>query len=132
MSAVPSASARLFAAFLAARLAYGLVFLASALRQWPVLWYLPLERRWIFGTSSEGLGIDWYGRSGLSLLAALVAGLFAFWLSRRLSILSKPGAVLSLAHAGALVLFVDFAYFAGAILTRQPSPWPIPDWYCPR
>ncbi len=51
-------STRVFVAFLAARLAYGLAFLASAIRKSPVPWYLPLEHRFVWASRPEGLGMD--------------------------------------------------------------------------
>ena len=133
-SSRPSPSTRLFLAFLAARLAFGLVFLTSAVRSTPVLWYLPLERRFeLASTPSPGsLGIDWYGRSGLALFAALALGLAVYALAPRAPSLARPSFVLALARAGGLVLLIDCAYFAAVVLTRSPEPWPLPPWYCPR
>ncbi|MBK9261818.1 MAG: hypothetical protein IPM54_18700 [Polyangiaceae bacterium] len=128
----PSPSARLFVAFLAARLAYGLAFLVSAMRKSPVPWYMPLERRFVFASRPEGLGMDWYGRTALGLFAALAVGLLAYGLSGRSTWLSKPNVVLSVARAGGLVLVLDFVYFGWALMTQTPDPWPLPAWYCPR
>lgn len=128
----PSPSARLFVAFLAARLAYGLAFLVSAMRKSPVPWYLPLERRFVLASRPNGLGMDWYGRSALALIAAIVIGLLAYGLSKRSDWLAKPNSLLSIARAGGLVLILDFVYFGWALMTRTPDPWPIPTWYCPR
>jgi hypothetical protein len=129
---VPSPSARLFLAFLAARLAYGLAFLVSAARKSPVPWYLPLERRFVFSSGPDGLAMDWYGRTALGLVAALVAGGAVYVLARRAAFLARPSAVLAVAHAGGLVLLVDFVYFGWALMTQTPAPWPLPSWYCPR
>jgi len=79
----PSSSSRLFIAFLAARLAFGLAFLVSAMRKSVVPWYLPLEHRFVLASRPEGLGMDWYGRTGLGFVVALVVGLLAYGLSRR-------------------------------------------------
>ena len=128
----PSPSARLFVAFLAARLAYGLTFLVSAMRKSSVPWYLPLERRFVWASRPEGLGMDWYGRSALALVAAIVIGLLAYGLSKRSDWLAKPDVVLSVARAGGLVLLLDFVYFGWALMNQTPNPWPIPAWYCPR
>lgn len=128
----PSLSIRLFLAFLAARLAYGLAFLASALRQSPVPWYLPLEHRFVWASRPDGLGMDWYGRSALSLLAALLAFALVFRLSRIAVWLAKPSVVEAIARAGALVLLLDFVYFGWALMNQTPNPWPLPAGYEPR
>lgn len=128
----PSSAARLFVAFLAARLAYGLVFLTSALRKSPVAWYMPLERRFVWASRPDGLGMDWYGRTALAFAAALVVGGLAYGLSKKSSWLAKPDVVLSVARAGGLVLLVDFVYFGWALMNQTPNPWPLPAWYCPR
>jgi len=131
-SARPTPSARLFLAFLAARLAYGLVFLVSAARKSPVPWYLPLERRFVLASRPAGFGMDWYGRTALSLCAAIVVGVLVYVFARRAAFLAKPRAVLAVARAGGLVLLVDFVYFGWALMNQTPAPWPLPSWYCPR
>lgn len=128
----PSLSIRLFLAFLAARLAYGLVFLTSALRKSPVPWYLPLEHRFVWASRPDGLGMDWYGRTALSFFAALLAFLLVLRLSRIAVWLAKPSVVIAIARAGALVLLLDFVYFGWALMNQSPNPWPLPAGYEPR
>ena len=133
----PSSSARLFVAFLAARAAFGAAYLASVLGRWPVPWYLPLEHRFAVAASRPPavLAMDWFGRTAFALACALVFGLAAFALAARGPLaraLVRPGFVKSLAHAGALVLVVDFAYFGWALMHQTPAPLPLPAWYCPR
>lgn len=128
----PSLSVRLFAGFLAARLAYGLTFLVSAMRKSPVPWYMPLEHRFVWASRPEGLGMDWYGRTAVAFVAALVIGGLAYGLSKKSTWLAKPNVVLSVARAGGLVLLVDFIYFGWALMNQTPNPWPTPAWYCPR
>lgn len=128
----PSLSARFFLAFLAARLAYGLAFLVSALRKSPVPWYLPLEHRFVWASRPEGLGMDWYGRTALGLVAAILAFALVLRLSRSLDWLAKPSVVVAIARAGGLVLLLDFVYFGWALMNQTPSPWPLPAGYEPR
>lgn len=128
----PSPSTQLFVAFLAARLAYGLTFLVSAMRKSPVPWYMPLEHRFVWASRPDGLGMDWYGRTLLALVAAILLGSLAYGLSKKSAWLAKPEVVLSLARAGGLVLLVDFVYFGWALMNQTPNPWPLPSWYCPR
>jgi hypothetical protein len=131
-AAAPSQSARLFFTFLTARLVYGLVFLVSAMRKSPVPWYLPLERRFVFASRPEGLGMDWYGRSALAFLAAVLVGAGVYVLAKQAKWLAKPSAVMAVARAGGLVLLVDFLYFGWVLMNQTPAPWPLPVWYCPR
>jgi cbb3-type cytochrome oxidase subunit 1 len=128
----PSPSTRLFLAFLAARLAYGLAFLVSAMRKSVVPWYMPLEHRFVWASQPDGLGMDWYGRTAVGFVAAGVTGMLAYGLSRRADWLVKPDVALSIARAGGLVLILDFVYFGWALMNQTPNPWPIPAWYCPR
>jgi hypothetical protein len=102
------------------------------MRKSPVPWYLPLERRFVIASQPAGYGMDWYGRSLLAFGAAIVAGGLVYVLSRRARWLTSPSAVTAVAHAGGLVLLVDFVYFGWALMTRAPTPWPLPSWYCPR
>lgn len=134
---LPSASARVFVTFLAARAAFGLFFLASALGRWPLPWYVPLEHRWVFSgpRPAAELAMDWFGRTAIALVVALLAGMAAWLLAARGPLsraLVRPAFVKSLAHAGALVLFVDFTYFGWVLLHQTPAPLAIPAWYCPR
>lgn len=133
----PSSSARLFVAFLAARAAFGAAYLASAIGRWPVPWYLPLEHRFVLSAPRPAavLAMDWFGRTAFALACAIVLGVVSFALAARgpmARALVRPGFVKSLAHAGALVLIVDFAYFGWTLTHQTPAPLPLPAWYCPR
>ncbi|MBF2055485.1 MAG: hypothetical protein IGS03_18705 [Candidatus Sericytochromatia bacterium] len=47
---------------------YTLTYLLCQLLPLPLLWYLPLERRWVFGwPPTEGLIMGWYGMLAWSL-----------------------------------------------------------------
>jgi hypothetical protein len=136
-AASPSPSARLFVAFLAARAAFGAAFLASALGRWAVPWFLPFEGRFVVSAARPAaeLAMDWYGRTAFALAVAIALGAASYALAARGPLaraLARPSFVRSLAHAGALVLFVDFAYFGWTMLHQTPAPLPIPAWYCPR
>jgi hypothetical protein len=130
-----SPAVRLFLAFLSARLGFGLAFLVSAARRTPVPWYLPVEHRFVFASRPEGLGMDWYGRTALGLLVALVAGVGAYVLARRGRVgawLGRRSVVMAVARAGGLVLLVDFLYFGWVLMHQTAAPWPLPAWYCAR
>jgi hypothetical protein len=134
----PSASARLVAAFLVARVAFGLAYLAGTLRRAPIPWYHPLERTWSFSSEPDvaiqGPAMEWYGRTAVALVAALAAGAIAWAAAgrgRAGRMLARPGFVLGLSRAVALMLLVDFAYFGWAMMdaalagqaTAPLAPW---------
>jgi hypothetical protein len=136
-SRAPSPSARPFVALLAARAAFGAYYILGSLRGSPVPWYLPLEHRFeLSGPRPVAeLAMDWYGRTAVALACAAAVGGVAWLLAGRGRLaraLVDPRFVKGLAHAGALVLLVDFAYFGWVLLHQTPHPLPIPAWYCPR
>ncbi len=55
---------------------YAAWFLSSVVPT-PLLWYLPLARRFEFATVATELGMDFYGRLLLSLAVAVLAGVLA-------------------------------------------------------
>lgn len=125
---VPAGS-RVVVAFLAGRTAFGLAHLAGAARDWPIPWYQPIDRAFLFGPRPAGFAMEWYGRSLASFtIAAVVTA--AFWLlSARgplAGALRRKAFVLSLAQAAALALIVDFAYFGWVFLTQAAQPLPLP------
>jgi len=123
----PTSSARVLAAFLVARAAFGLAYLGVALGGWPVPWYFPLERRWAIAAHPPGLAMGWYGATLAALLAAALAAAVTWLASARGPLaraLSRSAIVLSIAHAGALVLLVDFAYFGWTLTHQTANPLP--------
>jgi hypothetical protein len=129
MSAPGSLAARLFLALLVARVAHGVVFLAASLRRFPIPWYLPLERRWVFESAPSGLAMAWFGVTGAALAAGAVFGVLAFvWSGRpRAGALVGSAAFLgAVARAGALVLAVDFVYFGWRMMNQTPEPLVLP------
>jgi hypothetical protein len=132
---LPSVTARLFSALLAARIAFGLAYLAGSIRRSPVPWYYPIERRWAFESAPTGFAMEWYGRTGVALLAALVAfGILWFFSARGplARALGRPENVLAAARAGGLILLVDFAYFGWILMHQTPAPLPLPEGGSPR
>lgn len=127
--------ARTLLAFVVGRAVFGLVFLMSALGRWRVPWYLPLRHRWELASTPSTLGMDWYGRSALSLSAGLVAGLCAWRLAAWTKLtpwLSRPAVVVGIARLGGTMLFFDIAFYGLSLLTRDIDPIALPAWYCPR
>jgi hypothetical protein len=114
---------------------FGIVFLASGFAHWTVPWYLPLEHRWQLAKTPVGVAIDWYGRSSLSLSVGAIAGVAAFGLTslKRIGpLLVRKGAMQFVAHLGALMIVNDVLFYVLTLVTRHPTPSPIPSWYCPR
>jgi hypothetical protein len=131
----PSLTARLFSALLAARVAFGLAYLAGSIRRSPIPWYYPLERRWAFESTPSGFAMEWYGRTGFALLAALLAFMILWVFSARgflARALARPGNVLAAARAGGLILLVDFVYFGWILMNQTPVPLPLPEGGLPR
>lgn len=124
-----SQGARVVAAFLAGRTAFGLAYLTAVARALPNAWYRPLEREWVFGAKPPGLAMEWFGRSlSSAIVAALVTA--AIWLlsGRRplAALLAKRPVVMAIAEAAGLVLLIDFSYFGWILLTQSANPLPLP------
>jgi hypothetical protein len=129
----PAAASRVFAAFLVARAAFGLVYLAVSVGRWQVFWYFPLEHRWELAREPAGLAMGWYGTTGAALVASALAAALAWIASARGPIaraLGRTAVVLAIAHAGGLVLLVDYAYFGWTLTHQTPAPLTEPS--CPR
>ena len=129
----PAVALRVFAGFLAARAAFGLAYLAAAIGRPPIFWYYPLQHGWELVSKPRPQAMGWFGLTAAATLAAAVVGGLTFLAGARGPLaraLSRASIVLAIAHAGGLVLLVDFAYF-GWTLTHEPrKPWLEPD--CPR
>ena len=61
---------------------YALSYFATEIVQAPLLWYFPLEQRWLYATHpGSGLVMGWYGKVLLSfMIAGLGAALLALGL----------------------------------------------------
>jgi len=127
--------ARTLLAFLVGRAVFGLSFLLCAVGQWRTLWYLPLERRWVFANSVRTVGMDWYGRSAFAIGLGLLAGALIYALGGVASLaprLARPAVTRWVAHLGATMLFFDVAFYTLTLLTRDIDPIALPTWYVPR
>lgn len=127
-------TARLLFTLLCARIAFGFAYLAYVIRPSSVFWYYPLQRRWEWITKPSALAMDWYGRTGIALGAGLVIGVLALLMSRNgkiAAIVERPSFLRSIAHAGALVIALDFLWFAVSLWMRKINAPPLPPWYCP-
>jgi hypothetical protein len=129
----PAPAVRVFAAFLTARAVFGLAYLGAAVGGLPVLWYHPFDHTWELATKPSGPAMGWYGITGAALVAAALGGGLTVLASARGPLaraLARASIVLALAHAGGLVLLVDFAYFGWTLTHQAAKPWAEPE--CPR
>jgi hypothetical protein len=93
---------------------YGAWFLSSVIPT-PLLWYLPLARRFEFATVVTELGMDFYGR----LLLCLAVGALAGLLAGRLRLAVTTLAVWA-ASTGALCVLLELV----VLWHRVPVPLP--------
>jgi hypothetical protein len=126
----PALAVRVFTAFLVARLAFGLMYIVAAIRHLPIPWYAPLDHTWEVAGTPRGHAMGWFGLTAMAIVAAVAAGGATFLASARGPLaraIARASFVLAIAHAGALVLVVDFAYFGWTLSHQTPKPWPEPD-----
>ncbi len=127
--APPAVAVRVFAAFLVARAIFGLTYIAAAVGRLPVFWYYPLAHTWELGRAPHGPAMGWFGLTAAALAAAAVGGGLTFLAGARGPLaraLARASVVLAIAHAGGLVLLVDFAYFGWTLTHQTPQPWEEP------
>jgi hypothetical protein len=113
----------------AAIVAFDLGFLSPSFVSVPVLWYLPLLRRWELVLRPDGLAMDWYGRlllGGLLGAATLLLGSLA---RRRAPSDSSLRLWMGWAAIATLLALSLQVY---QLVSRQPRPEPLPAWYQPR
>lgn len=120
-----------FVAIAAAATAFALGFVWPAFQKTRVLWYYPLEHRWALEITPEGLAMDWYGRTLVAGVLAIVAYFVALALARRSKPLGQRGHTLWTAWMATAVLLA-MALYAHQLATRRPVPTPLPTWYVPR
>jgi len=129
----PATAARVFAAFLVARAIFGLAYLAAAAGKMPVFWYYPFDHAWEVSREPHGPAMGWFGLTAAALIAAGAGGGITFLAGARGPLaraLARASVVVAIAHAGALVLLVDFTYFGWTLTHQTPKPWSEPA--CPK
>ena len=98
--------------------AFWAAWFASSALQLPLLWYLPLERRFVFGHAPDGIAMCVWGQLLLSsVVAAVCAGTAALIVRRRE--IPRPVVLLSAGWCALLLCFV-VGYFAFALWGRVP------------
>jgi hypothetical protein len=125
-AAAPTTAVRTFAAFLVARAVFGIAYLGAAFGRLPIFWYAPIDHSWRLAATATGQAMGWYGLTVAAAIAATLAGSATYLASGRgpfARALAKGSVVLAVAHAGALVLMVDFVYFGWTLTHQTPTPW---------
>jgi hypothetical protein len=120
-----------YVALCAGTIAFALAFTYPMYTPTRVLWYLPLERDWVLAVKPKQLGMDFYGRVLLAMIAWAVAFVPTWLVARRL----KPPSprTIGLFTAWAVTATVLACLHYGWILYfRNPVPEPLPSWYQPR
>jgi hypothetical protein len=114
----------------AACVGYLAAYLISTVLPTPLLWHLPVERRFTFEVRPLALGADFYGR----LLLSVVAGAAA-WDVARLALRSRQPTrqqlQVALAWTLSLLCFTAGLYL-WTLVARTPIPAPIPEGYVAR
>jgi hypothetical protein len=102
---------------LAAATGFYVAWFLSSVISTPLLWYLPLERRFVFASVVTELGMDFYGR----LLLALVAAALAAGLTR---VVKPPLRTLSVwaLSTFALCVVLEVTVLAHRVPTPLPKP----------
>ena len=101
-----------------AAVAFWATWFASSALQPPMLWYLPLEGRFVFGRMPEGIAMCVWGQLLVSsAIAALCAGAAVLIVRRRE--LARPHVWLSVSWCALMLCFV-VGYLAFALWGRVP------------
>ena len=106
-------------------------FLSAAVPM-PLLWHLPVERRFTFEVRPLALGVDFYGRVLVSLAAGALLAAAAWVMIRRRLLKPRPEWL-----RGAMVWIVVVLLFTSGLYiyilrARQPIPASLPAGYVPR
>lgn len=116
--------------FLVAATLFFVVYTVPIFVSVPLPWYLPLAHDWVWAPKPPQLGMDWYGRTLMAGLVAVLAWIFAYLAGRR-----RSPSILAIQ----LWTLLAAAVFLAAIVShglllwpRAPVPEPLPPWYLPR
>lgn len=103
-------------------------FLSTALPT-PLLWHLPVERRFTFEVRPLALGADFYGRLLLSLASGGLALLIARAALRLSPLESMRRWVFRLFGWALILLLFNAGLYAYTLSSRTPIPAPLPPGY---
>jgi hypothetical protein len=98
----------------------------------PLLWHLPLERRFTFEVRPLQLGADFLGRLLLSLAAGALCSLGRLALPGLLPQRWRPLLLRCLTLWATGLLLLTACLYLVLLLHRQPIPAPLPPGYVPR
>lgn len=121
-------AARLYVVTCVATVVFLVVYVLPLAGLMPELWYVPLERRWVFGAKPPVLSMDWFGRTLFALAAGAIAAGAAGLLTRGRDAAAPRGPGLW-AGLVAVVLAVSAAAYVHHLHDRPLKPEPLPSWY---
>ncbi len=98
----------------------------------PLLWHLPVERRFTFEVRPLALGADFYGRVLLSLVAGALVAAAAGWAIRRRLLQARPVWLRGTLIWLIVVLLFTSGLYISVLRARQPIPAALPAGYVPR
>jgi hypothetical protein len=116
----------------AAAIAFTIVFALPSFSPTRVLWYYPIERRWVFEAHATGLAMDYYGRLLLAGGAALLAYAAGWLVGARRGAKQREGSHGVWAAWVATAVTLSMSLYVWQLVNRQPAPEPLPAWYAPR
>ena len=111
---------------------YLATFFVSTALPTPLLWYLPLERRFAFAVRPMGLAADFYGRVLLSLAVGGLAAFIGHLLFRRATGARLERALRVLSVWTFALLVFTAAMYIYLLAGRTALPVPLPSGYVPR
>jgi hypothetical protein len=109
----------------AATIAFALAFGYPSVSPTSVYWYYPLEHRWAYEVAPSGLAIDFYGRTLMATIIAILVGAAAYAITRKVRV---PRVIFGLFTAWAITATVLVAaHYSWTLHFRHPIPLEAPD-----
>jgi hypothetical protein len=125
-SSAENADLRMATSWAVACVAYLCAFLVSTVVPTPLIWHLPVERRFTFELHPLSLAADFYGRVLLCAAAGGAALLVARLALRQASRETLRGGLLLFLGWAALLLVFTAGLQISSLARRQPIPAPLP------
>lgn len=116
--------------FLVASTFFSVVYTIPIFMAVPLPWYLPLAHDWVWAPKPPQLGMDWYGRTMVAGLVAVLAWTSTYLIGRRWTPSVRGIQLWALVAAAALL--AAMISHGLHLWPRVPVPEPLPPWYQPR